>query len=742
MIALLVFFGFTFWISRDLPQPGKLSSSDVADSTKILDKDGDILYAIFEDYNRIYVDLDKVPEHLRHATIATEDKDFYENSGFSFWAYGRVVKDVILKQRVTGGSGITQQLVKNVLLTPERTLTRKIKELILAVQVDKKYSKDEILELYLNNVSYGGTAVGVETASNLYFEKSVEDLTLPESAFLAGLPQSPSYYSPIIGGGDAYIGRTESVLRRMVEDGYIEQEDADKALEEVKKFTFTNRASNIRAPHFVMYVRQLLVESFGEQLVNSGNLEVQTTLDWEIQKEAEKIVQEEIEALDGYNVGNGAAIVLDAKTGAILSMVGSSDYFDEDNDGNFNASTSLRQPGSSLKPIMYAAALDRGFTASTLIMDVSTEFPNNDNQESVYRPVNYDGEYRGPVQLRFALGNSLNIPAVKMLARVGVEPVMSLAYDMGIENWEPTSSNIQNVGLSLVLGGREASLLQITSAYQVFANRGVKQDPYSIVKVVDKDGKVLYEHEDEEGESVLPEEVTYIISHILLDNNARQPTFGPNSWLVVPGKTVSAKTGTTDEKRDNWTVGYTPSYVVGVWVGNNDNSPMNPGIASGVTGAAPIWHKIMADVLSDVTNEEFEQPEDVIALQVDAFSGGLPRDGQSVRSEFFVKGTEPTTISPIYTQLKMSQKDSEKLANSCEIERGDYDVRDFVAFAEDDPVSRDGRNRWQEAIDTWVDNTYGNDPLYQPPSETSTHDCDNVQGVSDEQELEDEESDD
>lgn len=719
VLAIIGFFLYAAWVSRDLPTPGKLSSPEVQDSTKIVDSDGDILYSIFKDYNRIYVDLDKIPKALQEATIATEDKDFYTNQGFSFWAYGRVFKDVLVEGRLTGGSGITQQLVKNVLLTNEFSFTRKLKELILAIQVDKRYSKEEILELYLNNVPYGGTAVGVEAASNLYFNKSVEELDLAESAFLAGLPQSPSYYSPFVGGGDAYIGRSEDVLRRMVEDDYITQEEADKALKKIQRFKFTQKQGNLKAPHFVMYVRQKLADTFGEAAVESGNLIVETTLDYDVQKEAEKIVDEEIEELEDYDVGNGSAIVLDAKTGAILSMVGSRNYFDDKNDGNFNASTSMRQPGSVLKPVMYAAALERGFTPATLLMDVPTEFYNGEGQ-AMYKPVNYDGKYKGPVQMRFALGNSLNIPAVKLLAMVGIAPVMQLAYDMGITNWEPTQANIQNVGLSLVLGGREASLLQIASAYQVFANEGVKMEPYAIQKVTDKNGKVLYEHKKSKGEEVLSPETAYLISHMLLDNNARKDVFGTNSYLVIPGRTVAAKTGTTDEKRDNWTAGYTPSYVVAVWVGNNDNSKMNPAIASGVTGATPIWNKIMQKVLKD-KDEDFKKPDDVVAVEIDSYGGGLPKDGQPTRSEFFVKGTEPSGTASIYKQLKISKAQNDKLANDKEVEKGEYDVKEFVLFAEDDPLSTDGKNRWQDGISAWVGENYKDNPLYKAPSETSSH---------------------
>ena len=432
-----------------------------------------------------------------------------------------------------------------------------------------------------------------------------------------------------------------------------------------------------------------------------------------------------LKKFENYKVDNSAAVILDVKTGGILAMIGSRDYFNAEIDGNFNVATALRQPGSSLKPIMYATAFEKGYTPATLVMDVQTEFPVIDPTEPIYAPVNYDGEYRGAVQLRFALGNSLNVPAVKMLAQIGIKDVMKRGFEMGIDNWEPTSQNLQNVGLSLVLGGREATLLQITNAYSVFAREGIRRDPFSVVEVKDRNGKVLYKNENNEEKRVLSEEVSFLISHILLDNNARSDAFGTNSYLVIPGRTVSVKTGTTDKKRDNWTIGYTPSYSVGVWVGNNDNTPLDPRIASGVTGASPIWNKIMTRVLKGTETEDFKIPENVHDQQVDAFSGGQPIDGQSTRVEYFVKGTEPTTRSPIYATLKMSKHDDGKLASDEEVSRNDYDTLEVINFIESDPVSTDDKNRWQEAIDAWVATTYGDDSKYKRPTEKSDYKFEN-----------------
>lgn len=689
--GILLLIGLFLWYSRDLPTPGKLVVSQYGDATRIYDREGELLYSVYENENRTYVKLSNIAPSVREATIAIEDNDFYNNKGFSPFAYLRVLKNAALGKGLAGGSTITQQLVKNVLLNSERSLPRKIKELILAIQVDQKYSKDEILEMYLNNIPYGGTAIGIEAASEQYFGKKAKDLTMAESAFLAGLPQSPSVYSPFT-GNTYYVDRTEAVLKQMVEEKYITKKESKEALQYIKNHQFTQRAASIKAPHFVMDVIEKLSKQFGEEVVQKGGLQVTTSLDYDIQKEAEEIVRTEVEKLKGFNATNGAAFITDPKTGEVLAMVGSKDYFDEQF-GSFNVVTSKRrQPGSSLKPIIYAKAFEKGYTPATMLMDVKTEFYTGDPADQPYSPGNYDGKFRGPVQIRYALGNSLNIPAVKTLALVGIKDSMQLAYDMGIENWEPTNQNLRNVGLALVLGGRETSLEQIVQAYGVFANKGKKQELVSVLKVTDTKGKKLFEHKTREGQQVLSEQVSYLISHILQDNGARADAFGTNSLLRISGKTVAVKTGTTDEKRDNWTVGYTPSYVVGVWVGNNDNTPMNSRIASGVTGASPIWNKLMRHVIKDKSDEPFERPSDIIEMKVDVLGGGQEVAIQSARTEVFIKGTEPTAKSPIYQ-------------------------REYLVFRESDPVSTDGKNRWQEAIDAWIKQNHDGDSKYFPPDD-------------------------
>ncbi|MEN9407699.1 MAG: hypothetical protein RLZZ455_915 [Candidatus Parcubacteria bacterium] len=694
-VAMVLLVPLVFvWFSRDLPTPGKIVVSKYADATRIYDRKGVLLYSVYQDQNRTYVPLDDIPKYLREGTISIEDKDFYKNPGLSPVGMVRaLVNMVTLRGGLASGSTITQQLVKNTLLSSEQTLPRKVKEIVLAVQVDKKFTKDQILEMYLNNISYGSAAIGVEAAAETYFGKKAKNLDLAESAFLAGLPQSPTRYSPF-GGSDEklYIGRTQAVLREMRENKYITRTQETVALEQIRKHKFSRNETQIKAPHFVMWVKDQLEKQFGEQYVMTGGLQVTTTLDYDLQKEAEEIVLEEVNKLKKYNATNAGALITNPKTGEVLAMVGSKDYYDTEDGGAFNVVTQAnRQPGSSLKPVIYAAAFEKGYTPSTVLMDVKTEFVTDDPSKP-YTPVNYSGKFIGPVQVRFALGNSLNIPAVKMLALIGVKDAMQKGYDMGIVNWEPTTENMKNVGLSLVLGGRETTLYDEVTAYGVFANKGIRQELTSVLKVTDPKGKKLMEFKKRDGKKAISEEVAFLISHILLDNNARIQEFGPNSYLRIPGRTVAVKTGTTDQKRDNWTIGYTPSVVAGVWVGNNNNSPMNPAIASGVTGASPIWHRLMMRALKDKPEEEFEIPSNVTAVQVDSLFGGTAFGGQSTRTEYFVKGTEPTTTSPIYQ-------------------------RDFYVVREEDPLSKDGKNRWQEGIDTWINTERKDDTKWHAPDD-------------------------
>jgi penicillin-binding protein 1C len=692
------------WYSKDLPSPGKIKRT-TGYSTLFLDRDEKPIYEMYKDKNRMPVDIKEVPNNLKNATVAIEDKDFYKHQGFSFRGILRALVNIIFRFRLQGGSTLTQQLIKNVLLTPERSITRKIKEFILATEVERRYSKQEILQMYLNEAPYGGTFWGIESAAKGYFAKDVKDLNLVESAFLAGLPQRPSFYSPFVGKSNAYIDRTKDVLRRMREDAYITSEQEKKENEEILKMKFTAPKISFNAPHFVFYVRDQIIDLLGEKALDQG-LKIKTTLSLDVQKIAEKIVKEEIEKLKGLNATNGAAVILDSKTEEILAMVGSVDY-NNNKFGKYNTALALRQPGSAIKPVTYAVALEKGYTPATVIMDLPTVFPNQGGKD--YITENYDGKFRGPVQLRFALGNSINVASVKLLAMVGIRDFLQKAYDMGLSTFEPNQQNLNRFGLSITLGGGETRLLDLTSAFAIFARGGLKKSYSSILEISDYQNKLIYKAKKPTEKRVLSAEVTFLISHILSDNNARIDIFGPRSYLNIPGKTVAAKTGTTNDKRDNWAIGYTKGVTLGVWVGNNDNSPMNPKIASGASGASPIWYRLMSNLLGTTrelslhktySDGIMDKPDNVNAYEIDAYLGGLPKEGYPKRSEYFISGTEPKDISLFYKKLKIS-KNNDKLANDLEIKAGEYDEKEYIVISEKDPVSTDGINRWQQAVDEW-----------------------------------------
>lgn len=721
--AIIISFIFLFvlfaWYAKDLPSPSKLSQQ-TGYSTVFYDRDGKVLYDMYKDKNRVPVAFEEIPKTLKEATIAIEDKNFYKHGGFSQTGMIRAVFNMFLGRGLQSGSTITQQLIKNVLLTNRQTITRKVQEIILSFEVERRYKKDEILLMYLNEAPYGGSYWGVGTAAKAYFGKSVKDLSLTESAILAGLPQSPSLYSPFIGKNEAWKARTKSVLRRMREDGYITKDLENSALKKVEVTKFNAPKILIEAPHFVFYVKDQIEQEYGSKIIDQG-VKIKTTLSLDVQQTVEKIVSEEIAKLKDFNATNGAVVVLDSKTGEILAMVGSYDFNDE-KFGKFNvAELGLRQPGSALKPFTYGLAFEKGYTPASIFMDVKTTFPDQGGEE--YNPVNYDGKFRGPVQLRFALGNSINIPAVKILAVLGVRDFLTKLNNLGMTTFAPTSENLKRFGLSLTLGGGETTLLNLTSAYSSLASGGLKRDLSSITDISDFKNKNIFKKVRIQEKRVFSPEVSFLLSHILSDNNARLDEFGPNSYLNVPGKTAAVKTGTTDDKRDNWAVGYTKAITVGVWVGNNDNSPMNPKIASGATGASPIWYGIMRELLKKYDDGIMDKPDKVKALTIDAFLGGLPKDGSPTRSEYFIEGNEPKDISPWYKKLKIS-KSNGKLANEVEIKSGNYEEKDFIVITESDPVSTDGKNRWQEAINFWAGQQ--GDNKYKPPTETSDASSDSV----------------
>ena len=713
-----ILLGFVFsmlafaWYAKDLPSPGKLAQS-TQNSTVFYDREGKVLYDMYKDKNRVPVNFNQISKYLKEATISIEDKNFYKHKGISETGIIRSFVNIILGRGLQGGSTITQQLIKTVLLDSRRTPSRKIKEIILAFEVERKYSKDQILEMYLNEAPYGGIYWGVGSAAKGYFDKEPKDLSLVQSAMLAGLPQNPSIFSPFIGVKDAWKSRTKDVLRRMREDKYISADEEQRALKQIESIKFITPNLSINAPHFVFYLRDQIEEEYGSKIFDQG-VKIKTTLSLEVQKIAEKIVKEELAKLKGFNVSNSAVVILDSQTGEILAMVGSYD-FNDDKFGKFNAVLGLRQPGSAIKPITYALAFEKGYTPSTVLMDVKTTFPQSPGQPD-YVPENYDGKFRGPMQLRFTLGNSINISAVKLLAMVGIKDFLQKASDMGLESLAPSDSNLKRFGLAITLGGGETTLLDLTSSFSVFARGGTKRPVNGITEINDFSGKNIYKKPKISDQQVLSKEASFLISHILSDNNARVEIFGPSSYLNIPGKTVAVKTGTTNDKRDNWAVGYTNSLTVGGWSRNNDNTPMNAKIASGATGASQIWYRLLGELLKKYKDGIMEKPDKVKAVTVDAYLGGLPRDGMPTRSEYFIDGSEPKEQSPYYKKLMIS-KSTGKLANDVEIKSGNYEEKDYIVITENDPVSTDGKNRWQEAIDAWARDQ--KDDKYHPPTEKS-----------------------
>lgn len=608
---------------QDLPHPRELVTRQIPQTTKIYDRNGILLYEMYASQNRTLVPLSAVPKHLQHATLAIEDKNFYKHPGFDITSIIRALKENTENNTITqGGSTITQQLIKSSMLTPEQLISRKIKEITLAFWAERLYTKDQILEMYFNQIPYGGTAWGVEAAAEVYFNKPVQKLTLAESAFLAGITSAPTTYSPYGSYPNAWKNRQKEVLNRMKALGFITPKQADQAAKE--HLNFRSQQVAFKAPHFVNYVRDLLVKKYGIAMVEKGGLKVVTSLDLKVQGQAQTIVREEVEKALSLNLTNGAAVVANPKNGDILAMVGSKD-FNDPTGGNVNVTTSLRQPGSTAKIITYSAALANGFTAASILDDSPTTFQTQGGPS--YTPVNYDGKYRGRVPLRMALANSLNIPAVKLLQQVGVEKMVDLGQKMGVTNW--TDEN--NYGLSVTLGGAEVTMLDMVAVNSTLANLGERVDPNPILKITNYKGELLEEKRNVSKTRVLDESVAFIISDILSDNGARSMAFGPSSPLTIPGHTVAVKTGTSDNKRDNWTVGYNQDFVVTVWVGNNDNSPMSPHLASGITGAAPIWNRIMTYLLNGKPDRRYMLPQDVIAL---------PCFG---RTEYFVKGTESSS---------------------------------------------------------------------------------------------------
>ncbi len=630
VIVLLLLGFYTFEVIKltlSLPSPNNLNSDNSPLTTKIYDRNGNLLFQFYNEKNRDLIKLSDVPQNLINATIAIEDKNFYTHHGIDLLGIIRAAKSDFIDHNpnLQGASTITQQVIKNTLLSPDQTYQRKIKEILLALWTEMIYSKKDILTMYFNEVPYGGPAWGVEAASEMYFGKKVNQLDLAQSAYLAGLPAAPSEYSPYGLHPEKAKQRQKEVLQNMVDNNFITKAQAQTAYAE--ELNINPPLNPILAPHFVMYVKSILAQRYGEKTVSEGGLRVITTLDLNIQKMTEKVVADEVDKLSSLNVSQGAAMVTDAKTGEILAMVGSKNYFDP-NGGNVNATVAIRPPGSSIKVVTYATAFKQGFTPGSVLLDTPTTFSNPWGQS--YTPVNYDGSFNGPITIRNALGSSINIPAVKTLAAVGIPSFLATASDMGIT----TFTQPKKYGLSLTLGGAGVKMTDMMTVYGTLASGGIRNRVQPILTVTDSQGHVLEDHIHDHGERVLSPQVTYMLSNVLSDNNARVLGFGPNSQLIIPNHpSVAVKTGTSDDKRDNWAFGYTPKYVVGAWAGNFDNSPMNQAITSGVTGATPIWHDIMTNLLNGIPDEEFTRPEGIVEK--------MSPDGHK---DLAIDGSEPQTM--------------------------------------------------------------------------------------------------
>ena len=663
--ALLVFQYFT--IAATLPSVSDLQDkASQFETTRFYDRNGQVLYEMLDPNagRRTYVTLDKVSPYVIATTIATEDKDFYQHPGFDVFAIARaLVQNYTSGQVVSGASTITQQLARALLLSPEeqsqQTIRRKAREIILAAEIERRYSKDQILELYLNEIYYGNLAYGIEAAAETYFNTTADQLDLAQAAFLAGLPQAPAVYD-IFSNRDQTLERDKEVLTLVYEDAKekncitisnstqpvcLTAQDAADAFTTIMNYKFTQKTNPMTYPDWVMYIRSLLEQQYDPQTIYRSGFKVYTTLDPTLQSEAQQIVKDQVDALTDKHVTDGALVAIRPDTGEILAMVGSADFYNDAIAGQINMAVQPRQPGSSIKIVTYTAAFEKGWTPATLIWDVPSEFPPsgdpNDTRDP-YVPVNYDGQFHGPVTVREALANSYNIPAVKTLQFVGIYNdggFLSMAKRLGI-----TTLTRDDYGLSLTLGGGDVTLLELTSAYSTYANNGVRYPPYAITKIEDYQGNVIYQAPTPTGTQVIRDDHSYLITSILSDNAARTPAFGANSVLKLPFP-AAVKTGTTNDSRDNWTIGYTPDLTVGVWVGNADDTPMQG--TSGVTGAAPIWSDFMQQAVPYLTHNsprDFTRPADVEDHIICTLSGTQPSSHcTEQRTEIFAKGQPPLT---------------------------------------------------------------------------------------------------
>jgi 1A family penicillin-binding protein len=708
-----------------IPTLQSIQERRVAESTKIYDKTGNVLlYDVSQNTKRTIVPIEEISKYAREASIAIEDKDFYEHRGVKPTSFIRaMLVNLTSLSFDQGGSTITQQVIKNSILTNEKWISRKLKEWVLAIQLEKSLSKDEILSMYLNEIPYGGTIYGIEEASQTFYHKNAKYVTLAEAAYLASIPKAPTFYSPYGKNKDRLEARKNLVLKQMYEQELISEEDYNKAKEEKVEFK-PKEDSSIKAPHFVFYLIEYLTNKYGEEVIEKGGLKVISTLDYEMQVTAEEIAKQfALQNEKTYNASNAAIVAIDPKTGGILTMVGSRDYFDKEIDGAFNVTTAKRQPGSTFKPFVYSVAFNKGFLPQTVLFDVKTQFstsctPDNPTSENgCYSPDNYDSQFRGPVSMRDALAQSLNIPAVKTLYLAGLNPSINLSRDMGLS----TISNKGDYGLTLVLGGGEVTPLEITSAYGVFANQGQRNDHTPILEITDKNGATVEKLEPRPRE-VLTKETTLLISDVLSDNVARAPAYGQTSYLHFPSRDVAVKTGTTNDYRDAWIIGYTPNIAVGAWAGNNDNSPMEKKVAGFIV--APMWRAFMDKALTKLPDERFEEPIEEVDLTLKPILRGNWKGGNSVLIDK-VSGKLATEFTPKETLAEITTGGVHSILFW-------VDKNDPRGPIPQNPGQDSQFNNWEYAVKKWAfdKNIIEDRNINIPPSEDDVHIASKVPTVS------------
>ena len=725
IVGLITITAVFAYFAKDLPDPNKINRRVVAESTKIYDRTGEhLLYEIYGEEKRTVIPFEDMPKAILAATVALEDRSFYHHHGVDFRGLTRAALKNVQGNR-QGASTITQQLVKNSILTSERSLERKVKEIILSLMIERQFSKDDILRMYLNEIPYGHNAYGIESAAQTFFGKSAKELTLSQSALLACLPNKPGRYSPTGTHTDKLLIRWRYALDSMAEMGFITEEQAKEAKNEDILAQVKPRRVDIKAPHFVFYVIDKLMEAFDEDDLKKQGLKVYTTLDMDMQEIAERVVKEGVDENGAkYGFSNAALLAANPKNGEVLAMVGSKDYFAEDIDGKVNVTISERQPGSSFKPYVYAQALSKGYTPETILFDVKTNF-GKDGSGEYYRPQNYTGTFRGPVKLESALATSLNIPAVKILYLAGIKDVITLAKSMGIT----TLNHPENYGLALVLGGAEVKLVDHVGAFGVFANDGKKAKQKVFLKIEDAQGNPIRDFTKEKNEptEVLDKNVARQISRILSDNKLRTPAFGAHNPLVIPDYQVMAKTGTTNDYRDGWLLGAAPSLATGVWAGNNDNHPMRRGSA-GTYVAAPIWHNFMVEALERVPKEDFKE------LENSTESGNKKDNKDSQNIESSEKDLKPILKGELEMRdkLRVCKYDKKKycLANKyCpdkKIEKKKFFIAHTILYYlnKDDPLGEAPENpeddpqfeKWEEGVVEWGKKNEGGDKKRVAPT--------------------------